>query len=109
MFLIKIGDFSMKLKEYLEVTKMSGRDFSERSGIGYGTIVNILLGLDVKLSTALKIEDFTHGVVKYKDLTPIATRVPRPRRLERKSVAQIPVSYEHQQSEHQENNEPTSA
>jgi predicted transcriptional regulator len=67
----------MKLNEYLQTTGMSALEFSKKIGIDVGTIRNIIKGYDPKLSTVLKIEEFTHKAVKYTDLAPTRKREPR--------------------------------
>lgn len=58
----------MKLREYLEATKLKQEIFAKHVGITHRTLVNALLGKEVKLSTAIKIEKATCGAVTCHDM-----------------------------------------
>lgn len=60
----------MKLKEYLILSKKSPINFAQECGLGRTTIIRILQGHDIYLSTALFIEEYTRGLVTCKDLQP---------------------------------------
>ena len=64
----------MKLGEYLDATQMNAKHFSKESGIDIQTIRNILKGYTVTLENAVKIESFTRGAVKPKELLPSSVR-----------------------------------
>jgi predicted transcriptional regulator len=77
----------MKLDEYLEKGKMKPAEFSKKSGIDLTTVRNIIRGYDIKLSTALKVQEFTHGLVRCEDLAPIKKRESKANKSESQKVA----------------------
>lgn len=64
----------MKLKEYMKENCINVRLFARKLGISLATIYSIFDGQDVRLSTALKIEEGTKQQVKCRDMTPTSTR-----------------------------------
>ena len=75
----------MNLKEYLRFLKWPATKFSSKSGVDIQTVRNVIMGFDVRLSTALKIEEFTHGEVTCRDLKPTRRRVPPKKKAEIRS------------------------
>ena len=62
-----IGDF-MNLKEYIHRNNISILLFCKKLGITHGTLYRIINGHDLMLSTAMKINEETHGAVTLQDL-----------------------------------------
>ncbi len=70
----------MKLFEYIREEGIQVSKFAARLGIALPTLYGIMKGMDTKLSTALRIEEITHGHVKIKDLTPTVFRPKKEKR-----------------------------
>lgn len=60
----------MKLDEYFKTNCIKITWFAKKHGISVGTLNRILSGFDIRLSTALFIEEITNGKVKCKDMKP---------------------------------------
>jgi DNA-binding transcriptional regulator YdaS (Cro superfamily) len=58
----------MKLKEYLDDYGIKYLAFAEKVKLNPKTLRDIINGADMKLSTAIKIEDATKGEVTCRDL-----------------------------------------
>ncbi len=58
----------MKLRDYLEATSIRQEVFAKHVGITHRTLVNALLGKEVKLTTAIRIEKATCGAVTCHDM-----------------------------------------
>lgn len=58
----------MKLREFIETTKLKGEVFAAHVGITHRTLMNALAGKEVKLTTAMKIEKATCGAVTCHDM-----------------------------------------
>jgi plasmid maintenance system antidote protein VapI len=58
----------MKLRDYLEATRVRQEVFARHVGITHRTLVNALLGKEVKLTTAIRIEKATCGAVTCHDM-----------------------------------------
>jgi plasmid maintenance system antidote protein VapI len=59
----------MRLQEYLETEGITIKKFASRVGVTAQTIKNIMNSTrDVKISTALKIQQLTHGIVSCEDM-----------------------------------------
>jgi hypothetical protein len=58
----------MKLQEFLEKHELTTTEFGDKIGIHRNTICNALNFTDIRLSTALAIEDATFGKVTCRDL-----------------------------------------
>jgi plasmid maintenance system antidote protein VapI len=61
---------AMKLQEFLDANKLTATDFGNKLGMHRNTINNVLGGLDVRLSTAIAIEEATFNKVTCRDLLP---------------------------------------
>jgi hypothetical protein len=70
----KNKDYMHPLEKWVMDRKWTLARFSREIGIDQGTIRNIILGYDPKLSNALKIQKFTHGDIKCEDLLPTRKR-----------------------------------
>lgn len=60
----------MKLREYLDEYSTPIRALARKAGIAHTSISNILKGMDIRLSIALKLEDATKGLVTCRELAP---------------------------------------
>ena len=61
----------MRLKEYINTLDISPNDFAKKIGMSHMTIRSLMAGKrDVYLTTALKIEKGTLGVVTCQELLP---------------------------------------
>lgn len=58
----------MKLRDYLDATHVRQEVFARHVGITHRTLVNALLGKEVKLTTAIRIEKATCGAVTCHDM-----------------------------------------
>jgi hypothetical protein len=58
----------MRLREFIETTKLKGEVFAAHVGITHRTLMNALAGKEVKLTTAMKIEKATCGAVTCHDM-----------------------------------------
>jgi|GEM_PF-3351668 plasmid maintenance system antidote protein VapI len=58
----------MKLRDYLEATKVRQEVFSKHIGITHRTLVNVLQGKTISLRTAMRIEKGTCGAVTCEEL-----------------------------------------
>lgn len=62
----------MKLKEFLQKTCITPDKFAEEIGVNRRTIYSILCGNRARLDTAIKIFEFSNGLVDYKDLDKVS-------------------------------------
>lgn len=67
----------MRLKDYLEDLGIPQAKFARKVGTTPRTILNAIMGKEIRLSLAVKIEEVTKGQVKCKDLLPIQKKEPR--------------------------------
>jgi transcriptional regulator with XRE-family HTH domain len=56
------------LREFLKKNDITQEEFASHLGISTRTVVNVLLGHDIKLSIALKIKERTFGKVNFDEL-----------------------------------------
>lgn len=61
----------MKLKDYLQDLGIPQATFARKVGVSSRTILNAVLGKEIRLSLAVRIEEVTKGQVKCKDLLPM--------------------------------------
>lgn len=65
----------MDLLEYMNKNNLNAPQFAKITNLSYPTIRNALKGYEISLSSALQIEEVTHGRVKCTDLKPKIKRV----------------------------------
>lgn len=64
----------MKLDEYIKENCINIRLFAKKIGVSLTTLYSIFEGHDIRLSTALKIEDATKRQVTCRDMLPTTVR-----------------------------------
>jgi predicted transcriptional regulator len=64
----------MKLKDYITENCINIRLFAKKIGVSVTTLYSIFEGHDIRLSTALSIEDATKKQVTCRDMLPTVTR-----------------------------------
>lgn len=60
----------MRLQEFLDKHELSTTDFGNKIGVHRNTICNAINGIDIRLSTAIAIEDATFNKVTCRELLP---------------------------------------